>query len=320
MQFASRFRGRALRLLQSVEGNGFEAWRLICRECESRAIPRRLVMLQELLRPHFGFAAEMKSDFLNLERDVSLIAVSLRHLLKGFRRYMLMSAHLYGEDYGRLRDMVMSFVDGEQAGGLDDAAVPMDVDAVLQTGKGGGKGDRPRTAMKDDICRLCQKRGHWAKDCRSKGRGKGRGKGKSKDRDVEMRPADRIQSPQSAVPCKRNCATKREDAVGGRRMMAEVVERDTAVVSKFLGVKDQSCDAGSPAPGGANPAASARGQSLAQALGCGYREPVPCVPARVRAASWPRCAWSWSPPSDRDMCIDSTFLAHDGFASAARSL
>ena len=249
-----------------------------------------------------------------LDREL-LIAVSLKPLLKDVRRYMLMSAHLYGEDYGKFRDMVMSCVDGEQAGGLDDAAVPMDVDAVLQTGKGGGKGDRPRTAMKDDICRLCQKRGHWAKDCRSKGRGRG----KSKDRDVEMRPADRIQSPQSAVPCERNCATKREDAVGGRRMMAEVVERGTAAVSKFLGVKDRSCDAGSLAPGGANPAASARGQSLAQALGCGYREPVPCVPARVRAASWPRCAWSWSPPSDRDRCIDSTFVAQDGFASAARS-
>ncbi len=55
-----------------MEGNGFEAWRLICREYESRAIPRRLAMLQELLRPHFGATTEMKTDFLNWERDVAL--------------------------------------------------------------------------------------------------------------------------------------------------------------------------------------------------------------------------------------------------------
>ncbi|CAE8585279.1 unnamed protein product, partial [Polarella glacialis] len=128
---SSYLQSSSLRLIQAVKArNGFEAWRVLCKEFEPKTAKRKLSMLSHLLmNPDFGETDEeflvkwrqWKADidayesFVGKPFDTDLmIAVMLNFTPWELRRHLQFNAAQYEDSYQRLEDLVISYLQSKQ--------------------------------------------------------------------------------------------------------------------------------------------------------------------------------------------------------------
>jgi hypothetical protein len=147
---ASLLSGKPLKLLQlQAERNGFESWRLLCREFEPRLPQRRLALLHSLMAPNFS--GDFETQLITWEREIAVyekvtgktfdddlrMAVLLRHSPPGLREHLQLSAGQFDEDYSKMRTVIQLWLQTRQSfAALNNAPVPMDIGYL---GKGKGK-------------------------------------------------------------------------------------------------------------------------------------------------------------------------------------
>jgi len=188
--------GEALDLVQNVvNSDGWEAYRVLSRRFDPQGAGRRRNIMSQLLQPGSYDPTALNSAIARWEERVRIYerrsgsklpddikSSILTEMTKGpLKEHLILNAAKL-RNYDAVREEIQCYLENRQ----NAEPIAMDVDA-FQKGKGGGKGGK---ASKDDVCKNCGKRGHWARDCRGPGGGAEHSKGghakggKSKDKNA----------------------------------------------------------------------------------------------------------------------------------------
>ena len=188
-------------VVNAGNGEGLEAWRLMCQRFEPVAHSRQAGMLLEILA--WDFTGDVLLRMEAMERriadyekageklsDAIRVGIVMRQLPEGpVKQHLIMNAERLAQ-WHVFRNEVCNIRRAQLA--VQNAATPMEIGALNKGGGKGGKGkgkgrqgDGASGNLKDVTCHNCQKKGHYARDCWAKpGGGKGgkTGKGKGSQR------------------------------------------------------------------------------------------------------------------------------------------
>eukprot|EP00971_Amphidinium_carterae_P082050 1623115-Amphidinium_carterae.4 len=198
------------RVVNSGQGEGLRAWRVLVRFHEPTSATRRASLLMEVL--NFDMSGEAQERLAAFDRcimkyegtskaavpDNLKVGIILKQMPESaLRQHLILNLERWNT-YERLRQEIENIARAQIAS--SGTPMPMDLGALQDTkgskgkGKGRGKGGYGQP-QKIGPCHICGKQGHLARDCwqnqnqnggKAKGKGKqkgagGKGKGKGKD-------------------------------------------------------------------------------------------------------------------------------------------
>jgi hypothetical protein len=181
--------GRPLVLIQGVlNHSGFEAWRVLAREYDSRLPQQRLTTLQELLRFPMGNdeesfrvawakweveIARYEANFGRRVDDELKVAVVLEKAPAQLRQHLLLNSGQFADGSESLKVVAMGYLQLRRSIGASSSnrsgGAELQVDFFTKGGKGGKGG---KDGKERPTCGICGKKGHTTAQCWSKTGGK----------------------------------------------------------------------------------------------------------------------------------------------------
>ena len=162
-------------VVNAGNGEGLEAWRLLCLRYEPRVHSRQAGMLLEILSWDFSGDTMLRIEAMerriteyekggDVLSDAIRIGIVMKNLPDGnVKQHLIMNSERLSQ-WTTFREEVYNIKRAQNAAQFGAGAVPMDVGALnLQ---------QQQQHQKEVVCPVCKKKGHYAKDCWHKDKGK----------------------------------------------------------------------------------------------------------------------------------------------------